>query len=344
MVSPEEEFGGGSLFEGMVLFSPSDLSLPPNIDDDSSPPAPLQLSPSTAPPPSSSPPPPPEPSPPPPLPTSQSQPQPQPLDEDLFSDLTLLSPSQTQELDPIKTQAPARQISRKKKRAVRIGYARDSLPLDDSPAVLPSLDSKPTPSPIAAQQSSPDAQLRSESTNELKVEILPPVPAEQVNEIKEIESPETTTASEEEENQQRQEEAQKEEVPDSMEDKLELLRARISSRLGKFREEAALLSAKRKRLGRRRRKAVEDVNAVAEKYKELERELEEACEAEDFERAERVSESLAEEEKEKDRLLGELRDAELESDAIDSKLQEVLELQIAAEEEGAALLEEFAMV
>jgi excinuclease UvrABC nuclease subunit len=76
----------------------------------------------------------------------------------------------------------------------------------------------------------------------------------------------------------------------------------------------------------------------------LERELEKACEAEDFERAERISDSLAALEKEKDRLLTALRDAELDYDSVDSELQGVLESRIAAEEEAAALLEQFAKV
>lgn len=168
-----------------------------------------------------------------------------------------------------------------------------------------------------------------------KDEILPAVLQDRVAETASIEQP----PSNEDEQQ-----VEKEEVADSTEDKLELVRARISSKLDRIRETAVLLSAQRKELGRRRRKAMEDVNSASEKYKELERELEEACEAEDFERAEKVSESLAEKEKEKDGLLGELRDAELECNAVEAKMQEVLESQIAAEEEGAALLEQFAKV
>ncbi|ONK68805.1 uncharacterized protein A4U43_C05F16210 [Asparagus officinalis] len=139
-----------------------------------------------------------------------------------------------------------------------------------------------------------------------------------------------------------EEEQNKEEAVGPVEDKLELVRARISSKLDKIRGTAALVSVQRKELGRRRKKAMENVILASDRYKELERQLEEACEAEDFERAERVSESLAEKEKEKDRLLGELRDVELDCDAVDSKMQDVLESQIAAEEEGAALLEQFA--
>lgn len=326
MASAEDDFAGGSLFEGMVLFSPSDDSSPP--------PPPSAL---TPPPPSTSPPPPPSP---------PADPQSRPLDEDLFSDLTLQPPSQSQTLEPDPSPSPSpsptnshhppsRQISRKKKRAVRIGYGRDSIPLEDSSPL-------PIPVPIKPQ----DAQLPKE-------EILPAVLRDQVDETTRIEEPQlakgeilpaviedqvTETAA------MVEEELKKEEAVDSVEDKLELVRARISSKLDKIRGTAALVSVQRKELGRRRRKAMENVILASDNYKELERQLEEACEAEDFERAERVSESLAEKEKEKDQLSGELRDAELECDAVDSKMQEVLESQIAAEEEGAALLEQFAKV
>lgn len=126
----------------------------------------------------------------------------------------------------------------------------------------------------------------------------------------------------------------------SVEEKLDLIQAQVSNKLVGLREAAASLSAQRKQLGRRRRKAVESVNSVSQRYKELEKELEEACEAEDFERAERVSESLAATEKEKDALLTAFKEAEADCDAADLKMLELLDSQIAAEEEGVALLEQ----
>lgn len=131
---------------------------------------------------------------------------------------------------------------------------------------------------------------------------------------------------------------------EQLEDRLELVRARIWGKIDGIRKKAGLLSAKRKELGRRRRKAMERVSSAVEEHKELERELEEAVEAEDFERAERVSESVAEKEKEKDGLVGELRKMEVGYDEVDSEMQGVLECLIAAEEEGATLLEEFGKV
>ncbi|KAK9134672.1 hypothetical protein Syun_014002 [Stephania yunnanensis] len=67
------------------------------------------------------------------------------------------------------------------------------------------------------------------------------------------------------------------------------LKARAVSEVSKLRKEVA----------RKRRKAAKNVNLSAVNYRELEEELEEACEAEDFERANRVSERLSEVENER---------------------------------------------
>ncbi|KAL7584870.1 hypothetical protein Lser_V15G44566 [Lactuca serriola] len=74
---------------------------------------------------------------------------------------------------------------------------------------------------------------------------------------------------------------------------------------------------------------------------EMEKELEEVVESEDFETAKRVSDSLASAERNKELLSVALRDAKPDCDAIDSKMQEALELQIVTEEECAALLQIF---
>ncbi|XP_077220837.1 neurofilament light protein [Tasmannia lanceolata] len=131
-------------------------------------------------------------------------------------------------------------------------------------------------------------------------------------------------------------------VCSSVEEKLELIRAKISREFEKIRETAASVSSSRKESAKKRREATNSVNLASIKYKELEKELEEACEAEDFERAERVSESLAATEKEKEGFLIMLRDAEADSDSVDSEMQRLLELQIAAEEEASSLLEHLA--
>uniref|UniRef100_J3MUE9 UVR domain-containing protein n=1 Tax=Oryza brachyantha TaxID=4533 RepID=J3MUE9_ORYBR len=127
-----------------------------------------------------------------------------------------------------------------------------------------------------------------------------------------------------------------------IEERLAHLRSQISGKFESVQQRAIAVAAKRRQLAGRRRKVAEDVGSAAARHKDLERELEESCEAEDFERAEKISDSLAALEKEKDRLLTALRDAEHNYDSVDLELQDVLESQIAAEEEAAALLENFA--
>lgn len=292
MASEEE---GGSLFEGMVLFTPSDLSSPSEI-----PPSVTSADP-------------------PPLPLSQ------PLDEDLFSNLTLLSAPPSSDDLPSVLPSPSRQISRKKKRAVRVGYARDD-------EVSPPPPFSPSPRPLDSNQS------EHRRDKDISCAVLPENKVADNNEVGDIHLvdgrlPVTEVSPP----------MEKDEVV-SVEEKLDLIKTQVSNKLDRLREMAVLLASQRKQLGRRRRKAAESVNSVSQKYKELEKELEEACEAEDFERAERVSESLAATEKEKDILLTAFKEAEADCDAADLKMQELLDSQIAAEEEGVALLEQLGKV
>ncbi|KAK1287268.1 hypothetical protein QJS10_CPB19g01329 [Acorus calamus] len=344
------EVGGGgdddmaSLFEGMVLFDSSVIS------DDPSPPPP------TPPPPVSHPS---EPSPP--SPSVHSK----PLDENLFSDLTLIDPLQSIPLEPprssvesprsslgvdtppspsptiVSTASISRQSSslRKKKRAVRIGYAREDPIHSDSPT-----PSKSDLEVVLHMASKPEIDVPISSNSDLEVlpmaskpEIDVPVSSksdlpEEVDRLSVSE--EVVTAS--------GEANEREEVIGSIEEKLELIRARISEKLDRVRKIAASVFEERKETGRRRRRIAEELGAASASHVELERELEEACEAEDFERAERVSEKLAVAEADKERLLSALRDAEVGCDAVEARMLEVLESQIAAEEEDVSLLHQFA--
>jgi excinuclease UvrABC nuclease subunit len=65
---------------------------------------------------------------------------------------------------------------------------------------------------------------------------------------------------------------------------------------------------------------MKEVGSVASAHKDLERELEEACEIEDFERAKRIRDSIAALEKENDRLLMAMCDAEINYDSMDFEL------------------------
>ncbi|GJX25531.1 UVR domain-containing protein [Tanacetum coccineum] len=109
-------------------------------------------------------------------------------------------------------------------------------------------------------------------------------------------------------------------------------------------EEVALVSVTHKEFIKKKSKVVEELGVVSDKYKEIEKELEEAVETEDFERAERVSDGLASADRDRERLLVVVREVKAECDAVEIKMQEALETQIAAEEECAGLLERFAVL
>jgi hypothetical protein len=278
----------------------------------------------------------------------------QPLDENLFSDLTIVTPLETQSRShpsPTSSSSTAidasipttasttqvipllsRQISRKKKRAgLRIGYARDAPPLPLYDAVddhIHTSDGSHAHDALVAE----DGKTSKHDDH--------------------IQQRQEEEEEEEEEEDEEEEEEEEEEVvavydqksSPSSELSFEHVNAQISEKLNYARELVASVSTARKDSIRRRRKATENVNLASIKHRELEKELEEACEAEDFEMAERVSESLAAAEREKQAFLIALRDAEADSNDIDSKMHEALQAQIAAEEQCVSLLDHFAKV
>ncbi|XP_041017665.1 DNA ligase 1 [Juglans microcarpa x Juglans regia] len=329
-----------SLFEGMVLFNPSQLAADQREEeekddeeeedhhDDHGPPVSIDVR-STASTSSSS--------------HTYSYSSSQPLDENLFSDLTIVTPPETQsqsqppssanDTDPTPismetsttpvTPTISRQISRKKKRAsLRIGYGRD--------APSPSLPDAVSDQIHTSNRSDANALVSEDGkTIEHDDQILQGQQEQEEQQEEEDEEEEAVVVDKEKENP-------------SPELDFEHIKAQISEKLNRARELVASISAARKDSIRRRRKAAENVNLASIKHRELEKDLEEACEAEDFEKAERVSESLAAAEKEKQAFLIALRDAEAEADAIDSEMHAALEAQIAAEEQGISVLDRFA--
>ncbi|XP_076909158.1 uncharacterized protein LOC143566305 [Bidens hawaiensis] len=131
---------------------------------------------------------------------------------------------------------------------------------------------------------------------------------------------------------------------DSIELRYEDVKKHVAGKLDSAQQAVAAVSAKWKEIFRNRRKAAGELNLASVKYKEMEKELQEAVESEDFETAERVSDGLVSAEKNKEVLLIALREAETEFDVIDSKMQEALDLQIVAAEECTELLKSFAVV
>ncbi|XP_010523279.1 PREDICTED: coiled-coil domain-containing protein 39 [Tarenaya hassleriana] len=258
----------------------------------------------------------------------------EPLDENMFSDLTIVSPVKNlaESTDPVphlssssssspyvntashgataetamaktsKVTSFGRQVSRKKKRAagLRIGYGRhenSNLDEEEDDSVSQSSDSISQPLDSVSQ------------------------PLDSVSQPLDSVDQHSDSA-----------------VGISM---LELVKAQISEKLSRARELAASVTIARKDAIRRRRQASEDLRLASTKHVELEKQLEEAIEAEDFESAERISESLAAADRDRQNLMVLLREAESRCDALDSKMKEVLLSQITAEEESATLLRVF---
>ncbi|VVB07633.1 unnamed protein product [Arabis nemorensis] len=284
-----------SLFEGMELFTPSqiavtseDTAISPPRSEDNERKTHITAAPSPAP------------------------SEPEPLDENLFSDLTIVSPVQhlPQPIDAVSSSSETsttaknygRQVSRRKKRAagLRIGYGRheiNSLDEDEDDSVSQQSDSV-SQLPDSVSQVSDSVSQVSDSVDQ---------------------SLESGVGS----------------------SRLELVKAQIEGKLTRALEMAASVAAARKNAIRKRRQASENLRLASATHDELEKQLEEAIEAEDFDAAERISESLAAAERDKQALMALLRQAESDCDAIETKMEEVLLAQISAEEDSASLLRGF---
>lgn len=287
-----------SLFEGMVLFTPSQLAAEQSLEEDDVPKANPNPNKSESPAKSND------------IDTCiEAAVSSEPLEENLFSDLTLQLQTQPQSSPSItytKTKS-----SRKKKRAagLRIGYGRDTTPHSSS---APDDDDAGDDDDVTCTIDEADADAEASSKNSYSSISVPVV----VNEINN----------------------------NDPHQRFEYLRSVISDKLNRARELAASVSAARKDSIRRRRKAADDVELASLRHSQLEKQLDEACEAEDFEAAQRISDLLAAAETHQQSLLIALRDAEAHCDAIDSKMYDVLVSQIAAEQDCASLLDHFSAV
>lgn len=342
-----------SLFEGMVLFTPQTPSSPPPPDSDEA--EQLNQSSATAKEPnvdivnhvySRS--------------VSSSSSVSVPLDENLFSDLTVVTASETPEtfgdrpVSPSLTAVSQRQSSTRKKRragGLRIGYGRDK----DIPNSSANLDES-NESPVAASQQNekqdhdydyhqssvitvlhedhdacrPNDQIGvSLATEEADAAASPCSNGNiQGEEVDEGECKVKTTFS------------SKSSSP--INSRLEEIRKHMIEKLKQAQEAVTNVSAARKNSIRSRRKTAEKLSEAAAKHRELEQELEEACEKEDFEKAERVSESLSSAEKDREVLVAAYKEAEAYCDTLESQMKAALEYQIQAEEECASLFQSFA--
>lgn len=287
-----------SLFEGMVLFTPSQLAAEQSLEEEDVPKANPNPNKSESPAKSND------------IDTRiEAAVSSEPLEENLFSDLTLQLQTQPQSSPSItytKTKS-----SRKKKRAagLRIGYGRDTTPHSSS---APDDDDAGDDDDVTCTIDEADVDAEASSKNSYSSISVPVV----VNEINN----------------------------NDPHQRFEYLRSVISDKLNRARELAASVSAARKDSIRRRRKAADDVELASLRHSQLEKQLDEACEAEDFEAAQRISDLLAAAETHQQSLLIALRDAEAHCDAIDSKMYDVLVSQIAAEQDCASLLDHFSAV
>ncbi|KAM1689804.1 hypothetical protein TB2_031067 [Malus domestica] len=331
-----------SLFEGMVLFTPNnsgnnslpqleDLEKHHLPDHGGQDPALQSHQDGDAPPP---PPPPPE--------SSSSE----PLDENLFSDLTVqfqtlpnpegpltqthddLVQNQTPASKPTPPATTSRQnssTSRRKKRAagLRIGYARDSY--SSSRADDPDLDDDSLPYTSTSISTSPVVPTSTPSSDSTPPPPPPPPVSLSVSEPEPV--PVEVVVNDKE-------------APPEL--RLDQSKALIADKLSHARQLAASISAARKESIAKRRAAADHLNLASVNEANLEKQLEEACEAEDFDTAQRLSDSLAAAQSQKQVLLAALRDAEAECDAVDTKMHQILQSQITAEEECASLLQRFA--
>ncbi|XWS52090.1 hypothetical protein CRYUN_Cryun11dG0037500 [Craigia yunnanensis] len=266
----------------------------------------------------------------------------EPLDENLFSDLIVQTPldhpkpESEPEPGPASATAFSRQMSssyRKKKRATgfRIGYGRDyqinnntdghdtqlGIAYDRDDEINDNTDGHDDNHPA----SQPSSSLHTSTTTTTTISLV--------------------SNSDSQSHQGQGQQQQQQQSIDDAEAQFEQIKAQIADKLSRARDLAASISAARKDSIRRRRKAADDLHLATIRLGDLEKQLEDACEAEDFEAADRINENLAAADKDKQALLSALRDAEAQCNAIDSKMLEVLNCQIAVEEECASLLHRF---
>lgn len=342
-----------SLFEGMVLFNPSadvghhaQLSTIADADADADADASA---------------------------SSPSQVSNEPLDENLFSDLTLMTPSQSLLLDEEEdeTQPPSdlalvsRQNSsrRRKKAGLRIGYGRDRDYADHLPqsshthlnshsdisSVLAAIQDKEANQEQKFEQEAEESRDEEKNISSITTAKEQDSSTEKLNNgtdslnypNKKLNLSSATPISSTLDDDEYMDAGHLNVIANPVELKFDQIRATIADKLKLAQEAVISVSALRKESIRRRREAVEEFNGASTHHRDLEKKLDEACEAEDFETAERVSENLASAEKEKEQSVILLRDAETYCDVIDTKMQDVLVSLIQAEEECVYLLRRF---
>lgn len=128
----------------------------------------------------------------------------------------------------------------------------------------------------------------------------------------------------------------------SIEERLEYIKKAVARNLQQIQQRIAAVSQARKAAAQKRRQLAENVSSTSAKFKEVEAELEVACEREDFERAENLSETLAVAERAREAALESFRATEIDYDKYASKMQDVVQMEVTMEEQSALLLQQLA--
>ncbi|KAG6550592.1 hypothetical protein Mapa_007845 [Marchantia paleacea] len=125
----------------------------------------------------------------------------------------------------------------------------------------------------------------------------------------------------------------------TIEERLQYVQELVAREMTVLQGRNSVVSALRKAAVQERRQAAERASAASTRCKNLEAELNAACENEDFEKADALSESVAEAENGMHQAAEDFKLAEAKCDSAASKVQEILDLQVATEEEGARIFE-----
>ncbi|EFJ17064.1 hypothetical protein SELMODRAFT_421344 [Selaginella moellendorffii] len=127
----------------------------------------------------------------------------------------------------------------------------------------------------------------------------------------------------------------------AMRRRLEAIQEDIARKLRDLEAKAAEASSSRKMAAQVRRRAAEELSSTTAKRKALEVELECACEREDFDLADRLSQEVADAEKSLELADVAFKEADSKYDLAAVEMETIVSLKISIEEEGAAALAEF---
>eukprot|EP00250_Pteridium_aquilinum_P003077 c13407_g1_i1 orf=447-3056(-) len=125
----------------------------------------------------------------------------------------------------------------------------------------------------------------------------------------------------------------------SMEEKLGFIKEAVATNAHCIQRRIASISQARKSAAQKRRQMAEKMSRTSANFKEVEEEIQAACEREDFEKADELDEALVLAETAREAALEEFRAVETEYDKYSSKMEEVIQMQITNEEESFLLLE-----